>query len=212
MGHERVDLLGLIDGTDVVVPPDGDERRALDPAELGTAVVGRVLLLNDEVAHGDAMARVRSRHEARSRQALVEEIERANGLERAPEALVVRERAIPERAIGGPLRGRRGATGIVLGARHEVAAGGCPDDCERPDRARIPCRVHQAEEAAPADPENIDPLEAERSPHALDVVDELVLRALLDWLPRRASVPAVIVEDEVGPERRGQRSEDLDEP
>src|SRR5262245_2667061 len=118
-GHERVDLLGLIDGTDEIVPPDGDERRALDPRQLGAAVVRGVLLPDDEVAHRDAMPRIRSRHEARSGQSLVEEVEWANGLERAPEALVGSERAVPEGLKGRPLLGCCDATGIVLGALHE---------------------------------------------------------------------------------------------
>src|SRR5262249_23783761 len=89
--HERVDLLGLIDRADPVVPPDGDESRASDSRQLGAAVIRRVLVADDEVAHGNPIPRVCPRQKACGGQPLVEEVERADGLERATEALVVLE-------------------------------------------------------------------------------------------------------------------------
>src|SRR5262249_45449483 len=194
--EEGVDLLGLIDGADEVVTPDGDERRALDAREFRAAVVGRVFVADDEVADGNPIPYVRPPHETRGSQSLVEEVERTDGLKGATEALVVRERSVPQRAIGRPLLGRGLTPAIVVSAGHERAAGGRAHDGERPDRLGMARGVHESEKTAPADAEHVDRTEPERQPHALDVRDELVLRALLDRLPDRAAVAAVIVEDQ----------------
>src|SRR5438309_10865901 len=81
--HALVDLLRLVDRADPVVAPDRDPRGARDARQLGATVVRRVLVAHDEVAHGDAVACRRAREVRRRREALVEEVERTNRLERA---------------------------------------------------------------------------------------------------------------------------------
>src|SRR5438132_13616602 len=94
-----------------------------------------VLVTDDEITHGDAVTRVCPRHEALGREPLVEEVERADGFERAPKAVVVGKRAVPEGTIGGPLRGRRLAPSVVLGAGHDGPTGGRAHDRPGPGRA-----------------------------------------------------------------------------
>ena len=72
--------------------------------------------------------------------------------------------------------------------------------------------VHQPEEAAPADAEHVDRTEPERLTDALDVGDQLILRALLDRHPFRAAVAAMIVEDQPEVELGRQRRESAREP
>src|SRR4030095_3975903 len=55
--NQRVDLLGLVHGADPVVATDRDPRRTGHARELGAAVVGRILVADDEVAHRHAIAR-----------------------------------------------------------------------------------------------------------------------------------------------------------
>src|SRR5262249_28746273 len=114
--------------------------------------------------------------------------------------------------IRRPLLRRRPAPGVVLRPRHELAARRGADDRECADRRGVARGVHEAEEAAPADPEDVDGAEAEGLPHALDVVDELVLGAPLDGIPARAAVAAMIVEHEAEAERARQRGRRPREP
>jgi len=139
------------------------------------------------------------------------EVERADRLEGAPEALVIRERAVPERSIRRPLFRRGLAARVSFGARHELVARRRSDDGESPHRLGVPCGVHEPEEPAPADPEDVDAAEPEREPHALHVTHQLVLRALLDRHPLRAPVAAVVPEDQPEPERGGEGPERADE-
>src|SRR5439155_27127791 len=80
--HERVNLLGLVDGTDPVMSSDGHESRAREAWQLPAAVVRRVLSTDDEITHGDAGTRFCPRYEALGRAPRVEEGERADGFGR----------------------------------------------------------------------------------------------------------------------------------
>jgi hypothetical protein len=71
--------------------------------------------------------------------------------------------------------------------------------------------VHETEEAAPADAEHVDLAEPLRAPYAFRVRHQLVLRALLDRCPLRASVAPVVPEDHAEAERARQRPERADE-
>ena len=72
--------------------------------------------------------------------------------------------------------------------------------------------VHEPEEAPPADAEHVDRSEPERRAHALDVGNQLILRALLDRNPLRTPVAAVVVEDQPEIELGGQRRQGPREP
>ena len=71
--------------------------------------------------------------------------------------------------------------------------------------------VHEAEVPTPADPEDVDGTEIEGAPHALHVLDQLVLRALLDGHPLGPPVPPVVPEDETPREGSRERSERADQ-
>jgi hypothetical protein len=72
--------------------------------------------------------------------------------------------------------------------------------------------VHQPEEPTPADAEHVDRAKAERQSHALHILHQLVLRALLDGDPLRTPVTPVIPEDEAESKRVGERPERADKP
>src|SRR5262249_52317949 len=71
---------------------------------------------------------------------------------------------------------------------------------------------HEADVPAPADPDHVDRAEPEDLPHALHVLDQLVLRALLDGHPLGAPVAPVIPEDQTAAEAASQGAERADVP
>ena len=121
------------------------------------------------------------------------------------EGRVVGQRAVPQRAIRGPLHRRGLGPRVGLRPGHEFAAGCGADHRQRGQRVRIARGVHQPEKATPADAEHVDPSETERLAHTLDVSDELILRALLDGHPLGTTVAAMVVDDQAKPER-GRRA------
>jgi len=169
-------------------------------------------VLDDESPHGKSVADVGAGRDVRRREPGVVEVERPDRVEGALEAFIVGERAVPERAVRRPLLGGRAAARIVLGARHEVPTGRRPHDRQLLDRRWIPRPVHQAEESPPADPEHVDRSELEPLSYALDIGDQLILRALLDRHPLRAPVAAVVVENHLEMELGGQRPQSPREP
>src|SRR5262245_58760702 len=72
---QLVDLLRLVDRADPVVASHHDERRTADPRELGPAVVRSILVLDDELPDGKAVARVGARRVGGRGQRLVVEVE-----------------------------------------------------------------------------------------------------------------------------------------
>jgi len=91
-------------------------------------------------------------------------------------------------------------------------AGRCADDGEPPHGVRVSGGVHQTDVPTPADAHHVDRAEPEDAPDSLHVLDQLVLRALLDGHPLRAPVASVVPEDQATAENAGQRTERADVP
>ena len=153
----------------------------------GAAVVARVLVLDDEAPDGQAMARVGAglrgwRPPATGRRS------RAGGSWRTRVSKAASSASEPSHSARYAVHCSGVACARALasarGMNSPLAA--APTTASVATRCRMARGVHEAEEAAPADPQDVDAPEAQRLPHALDVGDELILGALLDRRPTRS--------------------------